>query len=252
MNHITQALPTDIALNNGHALDALRHVPALSACTEETLRALLQNAYLEELPKNRLFLIHGDKAENYFVVLKGWVKLFRETLDGAQAITDIVPKNCIFGETALFGDGTYSFSAETVDECVLMRLSIDTLRTRLEEDPALALAMLKNITNHSHQQEKELEHRTLQNAPQRIGCFLLRLLNPQTTEGSATLNLPYDKALLATRLGMQPETFSRALQRLKDENVLRITGAQIEISNIEQLSHYVCSACSASFPCKDL
>jgi CRP-like cAMP-binding protein len=111
--------------------------------------------------------------------------------------------------------------------------------------------MFAAMSKHRKCQEREIEHLTIQNAPQRIGCFILRLC-PKDQDKNIILQLPYDKLLLASRLGMKPETFSRALNKLRDETGIRINGARIEIGNIKQLSHFSCSACSSSYPCEDI
>jgi CRP-like cAMP-binding protein len=91
----------------------------------------------------------------------------------------------------------------------------------------------------------------VQSAPQRIGCFLLRLCKAQE-EGEVTLHLPYDKTLIAARLGMKPETFSRALTRLRQESDIEVKGATVSIPDIQRLVGYTCNACSNAYPCKDL
>jgi len=52
------------------------------------------------------------------------------------------------------------------------------------------------------------------------------------------LNLPYEKALIASRLGMQPESFSRALKRLKPIGV-EVRGDDVTITDIRSLCAYV-------------
>jgi CRP-like cAMP-binding protein len=111
--------------------------------------------------------------------------------------------------------------------------------------------MLQLMSHFRRQQDTELEHRNTQNAPQRIGCFLLRLCKPDATD-SVVLYLPYDKNLVASRLGMQPETFSRALNKLKEKTDIIINGATITIPSLEKIIHFSCSACSSHFPCQDL
>ena len=86
-------------------------------------------------------------------------------------------------------------------------------------------------------QEHELEHRDVQNAPQRIGCFLLRLCRHHD-DVSAILHLPYDKSLIATRLGMKAETFSRALSRLRQDTDIQVSGSTVRIDSIKKLSEY--------------
>ncbi len=201
--------------------------------------------------KGSLLFLHQDEATQFYVVGSGWVKLFRETLDGKEAIVDVVNAGHLLGETAIFEQNHYTSSAEIVEDAVLASLPLSLLQEKIEADPKLAMKLFTAMSRFRRQQEDELEHRDLQTAPQRIGCFLLRLCDPNHN-GPVRLNLPYDKMLIASRLGMKPETFSRALNRLKEETQIHIDGATIEMSSIQQLSHYSCSACSSSYPCQDL
>lgn len=239
---------SDTAMSN--VMHHLSAVPLLRQCTPEQRMRLAKCAHLEHHAKGKVLFLSGDRADHFFLVLTGWVKLYRETLDGMQAIVDVLPAGHLFGETALFEDNVFPFSGEVIEPVTLLRLPLSVLSGEIANDPALALAMLRVMVQYRRQQDQELEHTKLQNAPQRIGCFLLRLLD-QRNPGSFSLNLPYDKTLIASRLGMQPETFSRALNRLKDETGIRISGARIEGDSIQQLAGYACGACSSSFPCKD-
>jgi CRP-like cAMP-binding protein len=130
-------------------------------------------------------------------------------------------------------------------------LPLEPLKTELESNNKIALNMLKSMAAKRRQQERELEHISIQNASQRIGCFLLRLTD-QNNKGPSTIHLPYDKTLVAARLGMQPETFSRALAKLRTQTGIHIKGSTIELESIQQLSSYSCTACTAEFPCNDL
>ena len=96
--------------------------------------------------------------------------------------------------------------------------------------------------------EKDIETRALQEAPQRIGCFLLGLCD-KNAEGATTIHLPYEKTVIAEQLGIRPETFSRALVKLQKDLGLKIKGAEIAVGDIEQLADYTCMACSHRFPC---
>jgi len=144
----------------------------------------------------------------------------------------------------------YSFNAEAVEASQLISFPLPILKEAIMSDGTLSYNMLSGMSRRRQQQDLEIEHRTVQNASQRIGCFLLRLCKPDMAS-PIRLNLPYDKMLLASRLGMKPETFSRALNRLRKETDIRITGATIEFDSLSQLSTYSCSACSTAFPCVD-
>jgi CRP-like cAMP-binding protein len=220
-------------------------------CDDAFYETLAQAGQVKTYDKSKVLFINGDAAERFFMIKSGWVKLFRETLDGSQAVVDILTTRSIFGETAIFEDDVYPCSAEIVEKSEIISFPLKTLKTEIENNNKLAFDMLTSMARYRRQQDQEIEHRALQNAPQRIGCFLLRMANQNAT-GSVRVQLPYDKMLVASRLGMQPETFSRALNKLKDKTDMTIQGSTIEIQDIDQLVDFSCSACSSNFPCKDL
>jgi len=220
-------------------------------CDEKLLDRFVANAQSFNYPKGKMLFIHEEPAEQYYLICRGWVKLFRETIDGTQAVVDIMTKGSIFGETALFQDDVYPFSAEVVEEADLVSLSLKQLKNEIETNPVLAMNMMGSMARYRRQQEMEIEHRSIQNAPQRIGCFLLHLTEQQDA-GSITFRLPYDKTLIASRLGMQPETFSRALAKLKETTDIEVKGAQVTIKDIKSLAQFSCQSCSNEFPCKSV
>lgn len=231
--------------------NSLRYIALFEGCEDDFFDALDTQAQSQKHDKNKIIFIHGDQAERFYFIKSGWMKLFRETLDGTQAVIDILPAGHIFGETSIFENDIYPYSAEVVEASEIVSFSLATLKTEIENNNKLALSMLSSMVRYRRQQDREIEHRSIQNAAQRIGCFLLRLTDQGAT-GAVTIHLPYDKTLVASRLGMQPETFSRALVKLRDKTGIRIKGATIEMDSLDQLVRYSCAACSSEFPCNDL
>ncbi len=203
-----------------------------------------------EAPKGKVLFMHDDLADSFYVIQSGWVKIFRETLDGDEVVLDILTHGHMFGETAIFDTGRYSVSAQTVENAVQYAYPCAPLKEEAERRQDSALSMLRHIARGQVHKDKEIEHRTIQNAAQRIGCFLLRICRIEK-QGPIVLHLPYDKALIAGRLGMKAETFSRGLSRLQSDVGLKIQGASVEIRNQKELADYTCSACSNMFPCED-
>lgn len=232
-------------------LDIIKAHPLFKNCSTAFFDKIAASAHLKSYDKGQILFLSGDEAERFYIIKKGWVKLFRETLDGSQAIVDIFTTGHIFAETSIFEDDVYPYSAEVVESCALVSIPLEILKQEIENNSKVAYDMLSSMARYRRQQEQEIEHMSLQNAPQRIGCFLLRLAD-QNAEGKIKIQLPYDKMLVASRLGMQPETFSRALKKLREQTNIEVNGATVEMENLEQLADYSCAACSSTFPCKDL
>jgi len=229
----------------------LLQIPLFSGLSPETLKIFTDAIKTRKCTRGEALFLHEEDASFFYIITRGWVKLFRETLDGDEAIVDILTTRHMFGETAIFEDGTYPYSAETVSDAEILILPTSTLEMAAQTDNKVALNLLKTMSFYRKQQSSEIEHLTVQNAPQRIGCFLLRLCDPEA-QGSITLHLPYDKMLIASRLGMKKETFSRALSRLKTDAGIKVHGGTITINDMQVMADYCCSACSSSFPCADL
>lgn len=242
------AIPREPHISIG---DRLRCALLFADMPEALLSIFADAASVKQYSKGKVLFLHEDAADYFYVIANGWVKLFRETLDGEEAVIDVLNEGHIFGETSMFEDGMYSYGAEVVENATIIALPLALLKQHILQDPTLSMKMFSVMSRFRRQQDQELEHRDLQSAPQRIGCFLLRLCKPDS-KGAITLYLPYDKSLIASRLGMKPETFSRALSRLRSETGIRIHGSKIELDSIEQLSNYSCSACSSAYPCQDL
>lgn len=230
---------------------ALKRLPLFSNMNSSLFTAFCQAAQIQRLQKGTTLFLQDGPSEWFYVITSGWVKLFTETLDGDEAVIDMLTAGHVVGETGILEDGLHTFGAATVEPVTLLRLPSSLLKSAVAEDHNTALAMLGSLSRHRQRQTREIESLTLQNASQRIGCFLLRLCDPDL-ENPITLTLPYDKSLIAARLGMKSETFSRALNKLRAETNIAVKGAVVTVPDVQTLSMYVCSACSNEYPCKDM
>ncbi len=219
-----------------------------TGCKEKTVNMFATNAKFKNYKKDQVVYLEEEPSNFFYIIRSGCIKLFHETLDGNEAITDILGANDIFGENSAFDSGSYTCSSQIVEDTELCYIPSYMLKEQIQYDASLALNILTIMALHTRKQEKEIEHFMLHSAPQRIACFLLRLC-PENKQKDICINLPYNKTLIALRLGMKGETFSRALNVLRKITKIRIMGARIEIDNIEQLRNFSCNSCSLSYPC---
>lgn len=88
---------------------------------------------------------------------------------------------------------------------------------------------------HLHNLVSQIEALKARTGAQRVAEFLCELAECQT--GACEVVLPYDKILIAGRLGMKPESLSRAFARLKDEGVV-VKQNRAKIDDIDHLRVY--------------
>lgn len=204
--------------------------------SDNILQVLLADSSLTEFKRRQTLFIQGDAANNMFVVLEGWVKLTRITPTGEEVVVTIYSTGESFAEAAALQKGTYPVSAEAVTNCRLLAVKTSTILNALKTRPELAIAMLSCTYQHLHELVLQIEDMKALSGIKRLAAFLLALA--PVDDGSCTFSLPYDKALIAARLGMKPESLSRAFSRLRQSGVA-VSRNNVAIKDIAALHAFV-------------
>jgi len=202
---------------------------------EELMSSLLTDAHVHQANAGEILFIQGDLADTCFIILDGWVKLYRLSMDGGEAIVSVYSRGQSFAEAAVFSMETYPVAAEAVSPVKLLRISREILHQRVRENPEFALSILSATSIHLKQLVKQVEQLKTHTGTQRVARFLGSLCPME--EGSCTIGLPYDKTLIAGCLGMKPESLSRAFAKPRRIGV-RVERNAAAISNIRNLRDY--------------
>ncbi len=179
--------------------------------------ALFSAAHVHAYARAETVFMQDEPADRVFVVLEGWVKLFRVAPTGAEAVVGVFTRGGGFGEAPAFQGGVYPVTAEAVTECRLLEVQASTLMERMRSRPELCLAMIAATFRHLQLLVQQIEQLKGQNGAQRVAEFLISL--SPVADGPCAVTLPYDKSLIAGRLGMKPESLSRAFARLREVGV---------------------------------
>ena len=105
-------------------------------------------------------------------------------------------------------------TAQTVSPARLLLIDIDGLHTLLARDVGLANALLRAEALNFRALVRQVQDLKLRTAAQRLGCYLLALAD-DPTRPPRNFRLPFDKRLLAARLGCRQENLSRAFAALR-------------------------------------
>jgi CRP-like cAMP-binding protein len=208
----------------------------LSSLPRAVADHILQRSASKTFKRGETIFCQGDEAQHIYVVLDGWVKLFRITPTGAEAVVGVFTKGRSFGEAVAFENISYPVTAEAVTDTRLLLVRASLLTTMMRDQPEIAMAILSSTFRHLHFLVAQVEQLKAHTGAQRVAEFLLELCDAEN--GSCTIILPYDKSLIAGRLGMQPASLSRAFNRLETLGV-KITQNQATIGDIGQLREYM-------------
>lgn len=177
----------------------------------------------------------GDPANAFFIVVAGWVKLYRITLSGEEALISLFGKGDSFAEAVAFTAQPYPATAETVTAARVVRIPASHVVACIRSMPDIALAMLASTYQHLHNLVFQVEQLKAQTGVQRVAAFLVSLAPVE--RGSCTIELPYDKVLIAGRLGLKPESLSRAFAKLKAFQV-SVRASNVVVHDVALLRDY--------------
>ena len=207
----------------------------LASAPDAVAEEVLSSARLRDYARGETIFLQGERASAIYIVAEGWVKLYRIAPSGTEAVVAVYSRGASFGEAGAFRHDTYPVAAEAASDCKLIRIEADVILRQIRDNPAVAISLLSATYAHLHALVSQLEALKAQTGAQRVAEFLLELTAAETD--SVQVTLPYDKVLMAGRLGMKPESLSRAFARLKEHGV-QIRQNVAEIESVEALRAY--------------
>lgn len=213
-------------------LDVVRRIPVFKGLKALMIERLIAPATVSLLREGDVLFRQGDPALNFFILVSGWVKLYRVTVAGDAAVIHVFKTGESLAEAVAFTGNPYPASAEAVSEARVVRIPADHVIRCIRDVPEIALAMIASTSQHLHHLVEQVEQLKAQTGVQRVAEFLASLC--PTDHGSCTIALPYDKALIAGRLGLKPESLSRAFAKLRPVGV-EVRAAHVAVKDVGKL-----------------
>jgi CRP/FNR family transcriptional activator FtrB len=174
----------------------------------------------------------GDPADFLHVIVEGSVEVFSAYRDRETTVAVLGPgKSFIFAAVVL--DRIYLKSARSLTAARILLVPADAVRTAFAEDATFARHIALELADAYRMVVKELKNQKLRSGLERLANWLLAYRAEQN--GRDQFELPFEKKVLAARLGMAPEVLSRAFAALAPYSV-KVIGATIKIRDTEALA----------------
>jgi len=220
--------------------DELRGIYLFSVLDDEQLAAVINTTRVVRLAEGERLFDHGQPSRHYFFLRSGQVKLFRSSREGGEKVIEIVRSGETFAEAVMFmGEGRgYPVSAQAIVASELLEFEQASMLGVLEQSTPTCMRLMAGMSRRLRQQVDEIDRLTLHNATYRLATFLLQQI-PRGVLESPALHLTTPKHVIASRLAIQPETFSRILARLAESGCVEVHGHSIVLTDIEALREII-------------
>lgn len=230
------------------APDVARGMSLFVGLTEKDRDTLIKGGRLRQIPRGQMLFAHGDPVTHFYLIVSGTMQLFRATPDGHEKTIEVVKSGQTMCEDEVMDScHGHRVNGVAVEDSVVLEFPVAWLKETAKKHSVFTLNLLSLISNRAHLAEIEAEHQATMSAAQLVACFMQRLcvLYDFSPKG---FDLPYSKTLIASRLGMELETFSRTLAKLKEHGIT-VEGNRVTITDLARVGKYVCGMCSISGEC---
>jgi len=224
--HCRTAVPTEALLSS---------LPLFRGLNDDELRAIRLELGQMDLPRGTALFRPGDPCSGIHVVVSGHVKISLGTADGAEKVVDLVGPGQTLGETAVFLNRPHKTSAETLSESRVLHIAKEQVFAAVRNHPGFAQRIIAGLSDRLDRFIGDLESLTLHSGTERVVAYLLSRLEGASERSHAAVTLPASKGIIASRLNLTQEHFSRILHDLAATNLIRVDGRSILIPDVAQL-----------------
>lgn len=173
----------------------------------------------------------GEPAREAFLLQEGRVRLLKRVRLVERSLMVLRPGD-LFGESALLDDVPRTSTAVALTDGIALALDRSTFRPLMGTHPAIATRVTDQLIRRVRDAEDQIEIMLLRDAQSKIVGALLKLVG--RTDGQAA-ELSVSPVELSTRVGLDVDTVKRQVQRLRDQQYLRIVGERVEIPDLDAL-----------------
>ena len=213
----------------------LANLPLFSEMTSQELDRIAAGTETLHVRKGEEVCHTGDPVTGFHVVVYGQVNLGFTSPQGVEKVVEIVRPGQSFGEALMFLDKPYIVYAQALADTMLLHVAKQVVFDELARDPGFARRMLSGLSRRLHGLVRDVEAYTLRSGSERVIGYLLGELPDADGAAEVEVDLTPGKSVIASRLNMTPEHFSRILHDLAAIDLIRVDGRDITIPDVAQL-----------------
>lgn len=220
-------------------LTIISAIPLFQGLPEADINEIKTIATIINLKKGEHIFTEGEKANGFYIVCEGKVKVFKLSIEGKEQILHIFGPGEPFGEVPVFTGKSFPANAETLSKSTLIFFSRTAFEELITKNPSISLNMLGILSMRLRQFTVQVENLSLKEVPGRLASYLLLLSEEQQNENEVTLTI--SKGQLASLLGTIPETLSRIFTKMTTNGLISVKGKTIDLkdhSGLEELSEH--------------
>lgn len=151
----------------------LLRAPLIGIADDAAALKLMEAATITNVNARHVLFKEGEAAQHFYCVLSGYIRLYRLDRHGREADVRVSGPGDTFNECLIFGSDTYRYSAQAAESCTVARFELTRIRSLIDQEPAIAKAVMRCLSNSLLATMDCIANDRLQTAPQRVAHYLI-------------------------------------------------------------------------------
>lgn len=216
---------------------ALRTCRLWHGASDRGVEKLARTATVRDMERGEMIAAEGDLADGFGVLVSGRARVFYLGADGKQITFEELGTGDAPAAVAALGGGRFPANIEATTAGTIAWMPRESLYALLAEEPTVARTLVAMLASKVVNFTAVVQTLAL-DVPSRLARYLFQraLAVGETTPEGLRVDLGMTKSELAAALGTVPETLSRALARLRDDDVLDVQGRVVVVYDVGALA----------------
>jgi CRP-like cAMP-binding protein len=214
----------------------LANLPLFRELAPEQLDRMASHTRQIRAERGEILFHRGDPVSGFHAIVYGQVKLAFVSAGGDEKVVEILGPGQSFGEAVMFMKRPHVVTAQALVDSLLLYVEREAVFDEIRRDSDFAARMIAGLSRRLHQLVGDLEAYSMRSGTERVIGYLLSTGAEGVPEkGACDITLPTTKGVVASRLNLTQEHFSRILHDLATAGLIKVQGRTVHIVDVERL-----------------
>lgn len=213
-------------------------LPMFDKLDRRQIRDVLDLATVRRVKANAAYFHEGEKADTFYMLLDGFVRMTRITKEGEQVIALHVPPGQMFGIAKAIERSTYSTTALAASEGLVLSWSTEQWEHFARDYPAFLSVTNRTVGNRMAELQDKVVEMATKHVEQRIAQTLLRLVRmaSKETDQGFEIAFPLSRQDISEMTGTTLHSVSRFMSGWQKSGIVASTRRRVVICKPDDLA----------------
>jgi len=218
-------------------IDILKNTIMFRSFKKENLIELSKMTNIIHLKTGEVLFQQGQKFECFYYVITGTINLKRVSEQGNENVIEIMKDGDFFAESLMFiNQSRYPVCSTANKSSTLIAINAKAYLNLINESKDATLLLLGDFSRRIHQLVSQIDEVTFYTSKSRAASYLLTC---SESNGGKSFTFDAPKNIIASKLTMKPETFSRALHLFAESGFIIVKKNVVEILDRKAITAFI-------------